>query len=178
MICGEVNVSANMGGVTSDGKILCGLCFTSAELDKTIDLAKYTSEEIINFYIEQDYYFKPTKVIETHLDWGQKQILVQFDDERELWRMIPHGKSGYRKEAWLFSYSDIIKCELIKYGKHVSSCDSLKIKVTIDDINGSAVYITFIDKPLDVKKDSKRYLKIITSADDCLSTFLTIKENL
>jgi len=175
IICGGHNVSAGMGGVTGDGHILCGLCFTSAEFDKKTNLKNYTSEEIVKHYLDNNLFFKPTKEIVTYLEWGLTQTIVQFDDARKLWRLIPYGKQGYRKEAWLFQYSDIVDYELIKYGKYASACDSLKIKIVIDDTDGSAVYITFIEPPQDIHKDSNKYKKIMASAEECVQALQRIK---
>lgn len=176
MVCGGHNVSAGIGGVTADGQILCGLCFTSAEFEKKINLKDYTSEEIVNYYVENNLFFKPSKEIFTFLEWGLKQTVVQFDDVRKLWRLIPYGKQGFRKEAWLYQYSDIADFELIKYGKYVSACDSLKIKVVIDGTDGLAVYITFIEPPHEIQKDSGKFRKIIASAEECVKSLQRTKE--
>ena len=176
MICGEINTAAGIGAISNDRLPLCALCYTSAEFDRESSLKDYTSAEIIDFFVENDLFFHPDIEIVTYLNFGMKQTVVQFDEKRKLWRMIPYGKNGYRKEAWLFQNSDILDYEVIKYGKYASSCDSLKIKILIDDADNSAVYLTFIDHPYDIKKTSGRYKKIIDSVEICLSAFRKMKE--
>ena len=51
-------------------------------------------------------------------------------------------------------------------------CESLKLKVTVDDINNPSVYINFINEK--TKKNSDKYKEIAEAAQDCLSTFQVI----
>jgi len=176
IICGQINVAAGIGAVTTDGLIICGLCYTSAEFDENTNITKNTSQEIIDYYIAHDIFFTPGTEAVTYLSLGIKQTVAQFDLERKLWRMIPYGKRSYRQEAWLFHDSDVLSFELIKYGKYSSICDSMKIKIIIDDAHGTAVYITFIDYPYEVKRDSGKYRKILEQAEICLTAFENMKK--
>jgi len=174
LICGGLNFSAGMGGVTRDGKVLCGLCYTSADFDEKFNIKNYTAAALVDYYKENDLYFKATREFLTHLVFGIKHTVVQFDDERKLWRMIPYGEDGFRKEAWLYRYSDIANFELIKFGKYASTCDCLKIRVIVNEENGSSVLLTFIDAPYETKKDSSQYKKISASANGCMSVLKEI----
>lgn len=54
-------------------------------------------------------------------------------------------------------------------------CNSLKLKVTIDDMNTPVVYIKFIETK--TKKKGFTYKSIAESAQECLSTFQLICDN-
>ena len=174
LICGGLNFSAGMGGVTRDGKVLCRLCYTAAEFEENFNIKNYTSADLVDFYKKNRLYFKPTRDFLTYIVWGIKQTVVQFDDERKLWRMIPYGTDGFKKEAWLYKYSDIVEYELINFGSYAAVCDCLKIRVTINEENDSSVLLTFIDSPYETKRDSNQYQKIFASARGCMSALKEI----
>lgn len=54
-------------------------------------------------------------------------------------------------------------------------CNSLKIKITVNDINNSVVYINFLTAK--TKKDSFTYKTLYNSAQECLSTLQLICNN-
>ena len=175
LICGDYNVSAGFGGVTSDGKVLCGLCFTMAEFGMDFKIKNYTASDLIALFKKNKIFFQPTEEIVTDIVWGVKQTIVQFDDERKLWRMVPFGEDGFRREAWLYRYSDIIDFELVQYGKYESTCDRLKIKITINERDGDSVFITFIESPYEIKKETNKYRRILASSKRCMDLLQNIK---
>jgi len=169
LICGDYNMSAGLGGITADGKVLCGLCFTMAEFDRSFKFKDNTASDIVDYFVRKKIFFVPDTDIVTDLVWGVRQTVVQFDDERKLWRMVPFGKDGFRREAWLYRYSDIVDFELQQLGKYEETCDGLHIKITINEADGTAVYLTFIQAPYELKKSSNKYKRILATAKNCMS---------
>lgn len=128
--------------------------------------------------------FNPTKKI---------GAFIEFDDKLQKW-LVPSGIFKTNKKSIVYNYSDIVDFELLEDGESISSgglgralfggvgavvggvtgkkstkgiCNSMKIKITVNDMNNPVVYVDLISSA--TKKGSMIYKACHNSAQECLS---------
>ncbi len=167
-------------------------------MKKTLD--KWTVQElkdVINSNEENDNEiaeFEPTKKIGPFVEFDDKQrkwlVLSSFLGKRDKstvynysdivgFELLEDGdsvaKGGLGRAlvgGALFGGTGAIVGGVTGKRKSKGICNSLKLKVTVKDINNPVVYITFIDTK--TKKDGFTYKNVSKQAQECLSTFQLI----
>lgn len=197
-ICDQ-KVGLNRYGI-AEKKWICPSCFKKAKLKMSSPIGTMTADTIASMIernennAEELEKFNPTKKIGTYVEFddNQKKWLVLSSilgkrnkstvynyDEIIDFELLEDGESiasGGLGRALvggvLFGGAGAVVGGVTGKKKSKGVCTSLKIKVTIDDFNNPAVYITFFEQKL--KKDGIIYKSAIKDAQECLSTFQLI----
>lgn len=189
-IC-ENKVGLNRNTI-ADKESICKSCLMRANLSplEILKLRKFTADDLKLKIGDNPTGFGTTKKIGPY---------VHFDDREKKWGLPSLGVVISQNS---YDYSDVIGVELLEDGETVAKggvgralvggalfggtgaivgavtrkgkdvCKSLKVKVTIRNMNKPAVFITFLDKK--TKKDNPTYKKAYQQAQECLSAFQII----
>ncbi len=149
--------------------------FSKKTKNKDTELANFTPTKKISSFVEFD-------------DENQKWAPLSFFGKRKLiydysdivnFELIEDGESvasGGLGRALvggaLFGGAGAIVGGVTGRKKSKGICTSLKLKITVNDMNDPAVYINFIETK--TKKDGYVYKEIAKQAQECLSTFQLI----
>ncbi|MEH7236791.1 SHOCT domain-containing protein [Bacillus sp. JJ1562] len=184
----------------ADKKWICPNCYKEAGFKLTTDTRKLTVEDVhaaIQDKKENEKelgVFTPTKKIGTLVEFDDNQkkwlVLSPVLGKREKstvynysdiidFELLEDGESvasGGLGRALvggaLFGGAGAIVGGVTGKKRTKGVCTSLKIKVTVNDMNNPAVYITFLSTK--TKKDGFIYKSIFNHAQECLSTFQLI----
>lgn len=173
-------------------EVICKSCLMRANLSpmEILKLKKFTADDLKSKIEDNPVGFGATKKIGSY---------VHFDDREKKWGL---PSLGVVLPQNLYNYSDVIGTQLLEDGKMVNKggigralvggalfgqtgaivgavtrkskdvCTSLKVKVTTNDMEKPAVFITFLNKK--TKKDSSAYKTAYNQAQECMSAFQII----
>lgn len=181
---------------------ICPKCFKKCGFNALTPIRKMTVSEIKNAMAakatndEEIKLFNPSKKIgsyiefdDTRMEWlvpdglfGKKKKVYKYNDIVD-YELLEDGESIIKKSGIgravtggvLFGGVGAIVGGVTGKQKTKSICKSLKIKITVSDINNPTVYINFI--PSETKKDSWIYKNAYNSAQECLSVLQLICNN-
>ena len=146
--------------------------------ENKIELENFKATKIIGKLVEFDDNQKKWLVLSQVLNNRKKSVVYNYNDILDF-ELLEDGESvasGGLGRALvggaLFGGTGAIVGGITGKRKSKGVCNSLKIKVTMNDINNPTVYITFLDAK--TKKDGFVYKGWMEHAQDCLSTFQII----
>lgn len=187
----------------ADDKCICRECFEKSGISLLTPIKAMTEDDIKkainnrNEYKENLIKFNATKKIGTFIEFddnqkkwiipygnmGKKKYpkiynysdIVDFELLEDGVTITKGGLGAAIAGGVLFGGVGAIVGGTTGAKKSKSVCNSLKIKITINDINNPVVYINFITT--ETKKNSYMYQGIYNSAQECLSTLQLIYNN-
>ncbi len=149
-----------------------------AKQDNANELANFNPTKKIGSYVEFDDNQQKWLVLSSILGRRNKSTVYNYNDIIDF-ELLEDGESvasGGLGRALvggaLFGGAGAVVGGVTGKKKSKGVCTSLKIKVTVNDINKPAVYITFLETK--TKKDGLIYKTISEQAQECLSTFQLI----
>ena len=146
--------------------------------DNDNELESFDSTKKIGSFVEFDNNQKKWLVLSSVLGKRNKSTVYNYTDIVDF-ELLEDGdsvvKGGLGRAlvgGALFGGTGAIVGGVTGKRKNKGICNSLKIKVTINDINNPVVYITFLNTA--TKKDGFVYKNIYKEAHECLSTLQLI----
>ncbi|MFL0251231.1 SHOCT domain-containing protein [Clostridium neuense] len=151
--------------------------------------AKATNDEEINLFNASKKIGSYIEFDDTRMEWlvpeglfGKKKKIYKYNDIVD-YELLEDGESIIKKSGIgravaggvLFGGVGAVVGSVTGKQRTKSICKSLKLKITISDINNPTVYIDFI--PSETKKDSWIYKNAYNSAQECLSVLQLICSN-
>lgn len=178
---------------------VCPKCFKKCGFNALTPIKKMTVKDIkaaMDVKANEDEnlrLFNPTKKIGSYIEFddnrkewlvslgllGKKKKIYKYSDIVDF-ELLEDGESIIKKGGvgravaggLLFGGVGAVVGGVTGKQKTKSLCESLKIKITINDINNPVVYVKFIT--VETKKDSLTYTSAYKAAQMCLSTLKLI----
>lgn len=195
-ICGGGTSIINRRKLANEG-VVCELCFREALLTpkQVLSIKKLTVDDVLKAMTGSGGSgevsgFNATKKIgvAVYFDDEKKQILIPTSDQSHIFNysdivgfelmedgevLVEGGVGRAIIGGALFGGAGAV-VGAVTGRENKKYCDSLKVKLTVNDMSQPAVYITFLNKRTKTKTKSKAYNVAYEHAQECLSTLQLI----